>query len=367
VVIAIIGVLIAVLLPAVQAARESARRMSCSNNLKQVGLALLVFHDANNEFPSEYNFCESWDAASAHYCILPFCEQSALYEACNAKCQPGIPNNNMDGSDAPGDPAATRLSYLECPSDMANKAERGWGWGGPSSYAFSAADWLSLGHGDSRPNPRALFCSATTVPHDLPVDESDASLRIRHRKSLDAISDGTSNTLIVAEHTLGGNLNVNAQLVKVGVTVLPSLPVSGWYSAAPVTDAVPYDCMQMASGLTYATPIDMDVNYGSWFKGRNWARGIAMYNAFSTVLPPNSPSCAQSEGFEPSIMISASSYHAGNVINCVACDGSVRSISENINSKSTGISDPRFVDSGPSQFGVWGAYGSINGDESSSP
>jgi type II secretory pathway pseudopilin PulG len=359
VVIAIIGVLIAVLLPAVQAAREAARRMSCSNNLKQVGLALLTFHDANNEFPSEYNFCETWDAASAHYCILPFCEQSALYEACNARCAAG---GNLDGSDAPGDPTATRLSYLECPSDMANKAERGWGWGGPSSYAFSAADWLSLGWADSRPNPRALFCSATTVP-----DDPTTSLRNRVHKSLDAITDGTSNTLIVAERTLGGNLNVNAQLVKVGVTVLPSLPVSGWWSAAPVTDAVPYDCMQMASGLIYATPIDMDVNYGSWFKGRNWGRGIAMYNAFNTVLPPNSPSCAQREAFDPSIMISASSYHAGNGVNCVACDGSVRTISENINSKSPGISDPRFVDSGPSEFGVWGAYGSINGDESVSP
>ncbi|HVU86532.1 MAG TPA: DUF1559 domain-containing protein [Pirellulales bacterium] len=82
--IAIIGVLVALLLPAIQAAREAARRMSCANNLKQIGLALLNYEGAHAVFPvgarsqisGTATFGMSWWVA-----VLPYLEQGALYQS----------------------------------------------------------------------------------------------------------------------------------------------------------------------------------------------------------------------------------------------------------------------------------------------
>ena len=76
------GVAVALLLPAVQAAREAARRMQCSNNLKQLGLAFLNYHDAHKTFPPAYTVDKNGKPLhSWRVLILPYIEQSALYEA----------------------------------------------------------------------------------------------------------------------------------------------------------------------------------------------------------------------------------------------------------------------------------------------
>ena len=81
VVIAIIAVLIALLLPAVQAAREAARRAQCTNNLKQIGLALHNYHSAVNSFP--WGDGPWWIEWSAHTLLLPYMEQTPIYNALN--------------------------------------------------------------------------------------------------------------------------------------------------------------------------------------------------------------------------------------------------------------------------------------------
>ena len=124
VVIAIIAVLIALLLPAVQSAREAARRASCTNNLKQIGLALHNYHTAANVFPmgnsaSMYappNTYFSWVGWSAQGLLLSYLEQAPMYNAINFAF---VPNWGADNATSLTNStvAFTILSFFLCPSD----------------------------------------------------------------------------------------------------------------------------------------------------------------------------------------------------------------------------------------------------------
>src|SRR5437899_3354895 len=102
VVIAIIAVLIALLLPAVQAAREAARRSQCVNNLKQIGLGLHNYHSTTNSFPLvgavlPYNGTSTtkWSDWSAQAMLLPYMEQTAIYNSCNFNWAPEWASTNF--------------------------------------------------------------------------------------------------------------------------------------------------------------------------------------------------------------------------------------------------------------------------------
>ena len=174
VVVAIIGMLIALLLPATQSARESARRSQCTNNLKQIGLALHNYHDTYGQFPPaiigpsdvppERQF--SWMVA-----ILPFLEQNSLYEALRLDLPWDHPHNASLLQISP--------QTLLCPSDPSPDATQE-GYLRTSYVAVTGAD-LSYGVGDRRGvigMDRGLSCAE--------------------------ITDGTSNTILVAEVTDGG-------------------------------------------------------------------------------------------------------------------------------------------------------------------
>lgn len=131
VVIAIIGILIALLLPAVQSAREAARRAQCSNNLKQLGLGLHNYHDVHKVFPPSalnpgatgvgtYVPTGQVRNFTGYICLLPFIEQTAIYDKIDLRLPVGAAD--WDGIGGGGyQHAATnhRLEIFECPSDVA--------------------------------------------------------------------------------------------------------------------------------------------------------------------------------------------------------------------------------------------------------
>jgi prepilin-type N-terminal cleavage/methylation domain-containing protein/prepilin-type processing-associated H-X9-DG protein len=198
VVIAIIGILIALLLPAVQKVREAAGRLSCSNNLKQIGLALHNYHDVNGTFPpggvTDGPCCSTPSGAAWTIYILPFLELDALYR------QYRFDKFNEDVENAP-----VRITFVKvyvCPSDrdtnILGKPESGPGSDldyMPGSYRGVSGRSTGLDWFDDPDSSRNLPSEWRGVLHK-------ASTRYGiHPENMAAITDGSSNTLMVGEYT----------------------------------------------------------------------------------------------------------------------------------------------------------------------
>jgi prepilin-type processing-associated H-X9-DG protein len=176
VVIAIIAVLIGLLLPAVQKVRATAARIKCANNLKQISLAAMNYHDVNNGFPlSSGQTYATWAIA-----LLPYLEQDALYQQFVAV---GGDAGNAPGGMGPGSLAATSLPILACPSDS----------GLPSPPVIQYPGFgLSLGATSYRANTSGLSAFDPNFGADGVIVQT-SPVRIV------AITDGTSNTILFGE------------------------------------------------------------------------------------------------------------------------------------------------------------------------
>jgi type II secretory pathway pseudopilin PulG len=355
VVIAIIGILIALLLPAVQAAREAARRAQCSNNLKQFGLALHNYHDTYKAFPPRRGgtagygivgaadrYDGNYDRKSAFIFLLAFLEQTAL----NDQIVAGNVVNSNGRTIPPGGPAGwytntswtpwlAQINVVLCPTDKpilvpAQQAKH--------SYAFSIGD--STGHTDSA--------------NVLAWNRSDSQTRgmfagsQKCRRFTD-VTDGTSNTIAMSERVFGGNYTGTPTGTGRDVRTAAARNLASVLTS-------PGTCYATATGNKF-----IGVAVKGMF-GYLWADGQAERVGFTTILPPNAPSCltdnaggADSQGG----VLNAASYHPGGVQGLLV-DGSVRFISETID---TGRLDLPPVTTGISPYGVWGAFGSIGGGE----
>ncbi len=197
VVIAIIAVLIALLLPAVQSAREAARRIQCTNNLKQLGLAMQNYHDALGSFPpgARYTSWGTW----YHY-SLSFMEQGAVYNSFNfmgsTNTTPQLGYGGLENATA----ATVRLGAFQCPSDEPVAPI-----GGITSSNY-AVNYGNTGTGLFQITAGSPYCCTSYngvlfggAPFAwIPIGTAPVQ-SFGKTFNISSITDGTSNTMLVAE------------------------------------------------------------------------------------------------------------------------------------------------------------------------
>lgn len=389
VVIAIIGVMVGLLLPAVQAAREAARRMSCSNNFKQLGLAIHNYHAAYNQMPVhgggtnqpatiEGGLPSSQSnrlSLSVLVGLAPFFEQQALWE------QISNPNTQIAGSPGavrvppwpamgpmPTDednqigaapnirntayvPWVTEIAALRCPSDPGT----GLPAMGRTNYAACIGDGVrlqALGPFDNNTNG----VSAGNVPQFGAADRGAFSMRVR--RAFRDMLDGLANTVMMGEIATDlGDRDIRTMGMQ-GPTEPRFNPTVCRASADPLRPQFWGPAVPAASLFA--------ANQGRGFR---WASSDTPYSVCSTILPPNREFCVRSvtrpiitEGTS-----TVSSRHQGGA-HVLMGDGAIKFITDSIeagNSTMASVAQDNavFPAGSRSPYGLWGSLGTRSSKE----
>jgi len=372
VVIAIIAVLVSLLLPAVQQAREAARRTQCKNNLKQIGLALHNYHDTYNVFPAaqiydsglagmneaggstlggKYSTCYpglgtattvgSSTATAARtpwsVAILPYCEQSTLYNSFSttsmffgrndhqtggsvASGTPGSPNYALQLRDSP--------SFYRCPSSPVYNSDRYTlnyvavsGGGGPA-FRISPTTYLPEVDGtmpenapiDNQPNSNNPLAPCNNVAPTQVLGAgsppsggnfrpifNNGALFMNSSVNVSAIQDGTSNVLLVAETMYVG---LKANYIGAGGNQTDG----AWWTWASSVRNANGCCRVLFNTAAAVTPINTPQADFTWTQAKQ-RKGNATAHSQNQL------------GF--------SSWHDGGCHVCLA-DGSIRFLSQNM-------------------------------------
>ena len=316
VVFVIIGILLALILPAVQRARESARRIACAGYLRQVGIAIQNYISVQDFFPpailmgnGTFGSMGPWNEKVA---LLPFVELQAVYNALNINL----------ASDAQENTTVRNLSLaiFLCPSDERPPA----GTAGFTNFVACGGSGVGLAPLDQPFVPAR--CNGVFVGARFPVKPKDCQ-------------DGLSQTAAMSEHIHGG------RIVSLGRAASPlPRPFPGaiyeYVPRQPTQEAVMTACENVAAIHGRELAITA--------AGTPWIWSMRRY---THLLSPGKASCMAGENesmhhamgdcYSP---ISANSRHPGGV-NLLLCDAHVRFVSNDVNIE------------------VWRALGSRNGGE----
>jgi prepilin-type N-terminal cleavage/methylation domain-containing protein/prepilin-type processing-associated H-X9-DG protein len=293
VVIAIIAILIGLLLPAVQKVREAAARMSCSNNLKQIGLACHNYHDVLGRFPHGSETSALW-GPSAHTFLLPVIEQGNVSALMTTTLAHGSSTSGVANHEAG---STARPKVFQCPSDPYSFAGLVYGY---TNYHTSWGRWVVL------QNQWDGVFGTNFVPYGS-VPKVPASTIV-------GITDGSSNTLLFAEvcNGVGGNPTQRD-------------PRRDCYDGG----AIPRTSVAAARTYLLARNWQTAGNLGWNWRGYPWREGSIWRNGFNTLLAPNKPCYRPNNGQWWELVTPASSYHTGGVNVCLG-DGSVRFVRDAI-------------------------------------
>jgi prepilin-type N-terminal cleavage/methylation domain-containing protein/prepilin-type processing-associated H-X9-DG protein len=278
VVIAIIAILIGLLVPAVQKVREAANRMSCSNNLKQIGLACHSRHDTYNSLPPGQDPPTHFSAITY---LLPFLEQDNCYKTIDFTLPFDDPMNDCARTD--------NISIFRCPSDVKNPLPSR---GAATNYMANKGSgivWLGNDAANAAmPAPNGVFY------YDSKTKFAD-------------ITDGLSNTAFYSERILGDGSN--AIVSPIGDVFLNF--------ATPTT---PDEAIQACNAIDIN---DLSFQF-PFFMGAPWTHGQHTYLHASK---PNTRSCGFL--FVLRAVMPASSRHVGGV-NVLYGDGSVHYVPDSV-------------------------------------
>jgi prepilin-type N-terminal cleavage/methylation domain-containing protein/prepilin-type processing-associated H-X9-DG protein len=364
VVIAIIGLLVALLLPAVQAAREAAHRAQCSNNMRQIGLAIHNFHDSNTRFPASA-FDPIAVTANVSRCgvntmLLPYIEQQSLYDLIMVPYKSGgTPDEREQMVYTRPSSRGVVLSSFICPSD-GNASIR------TTSLSDNALTSYRGCRGDLAGSDSASGdISAVDPASQLPMRRSWLQAG-RFSSDMSRVTDGLSNTVGYVE----GIINKPANIGLAADRKYKEQIAAG---IAAHYNQVPQNCLNVrgADGKFLNSAQAVVTDTGANLGHRVWDNIIHSVYCYA-LLPPNSPSCASGASTWIYVWTSASSNHRGGVNSCFL-DGSVHFVSETITptnlhrkvNNQSPDNPPAYPLDGAGRFsyGVWSELGSINGDE----